>query len=186
MKTKFLIIFNLFVFSSLIAQSPLERNTARIINDYRKSRGLQTLTLDTGLAQASRFHIQFEAFYDTVCHIQFSSFKGQNMRDPGTRIKHFTKNNNPAYGNEITSGGSRYIDSVFLPRVRLEDYLNNLENKIVNGFISSSKHHEALISPKADKMGICIYTDKKSTGKGVKIRYFCVITFIGDDEFTQK
>ncbi len=38
----------------------------------------------------------------------------------------------------------------------------------------------ALVSRKPSKMGLCIMTDRKAVGKGVKIRYFCVITFMAD------
>ena len=165
---------------NLLAQSIMEKQCARIINEYRKSRGLTALTLDTGLTHAARFHLQYEALYDTVAHIQSKPFKGMSLTDPGLRIKYFTKNNNPTYGNEITTGGSRYIDSIFIPRVRLEDYIQNLENKVIQNFKSSPKHNDAMLSTKPTKMGICIYTDKIAEGKGVKIRYFCVITFLAD------
>lgn len=180
MKTKLILAFLLLAIFPCGAQSLMEKRTAKLINDYRQSRGLKTLVIDTGLTRASRFHAQFEAFFDTVTHIEFDSFKGSYMNNPGHRIKFFTKNTNPAYGNEITAGGSRYIDSIFIRRVRLEDYLINIEQRIVEGFKNSPHHHEALVSRKPTKMGLCIMTDRKAVGKGVKIRYFCVITFMAD------
>lgn len=180
MKIKLFIAFILLTVFPCGAQSLMEKKTAKLINDYRYSRGLPILAIDSGLTRASRFHTQFEAFFDTVTHIEFDSFKGTYMPNPGHRIKFFTKNNNPQYGNEITAGGSRYIDSIFIRRVRLEDYLINIEQRIVEGFKNSPRHHVALVSRKPTKMGLCIMTDRKAVGKGVKIRYFCVITFMAD------
>ena len=134
-----------------------------LINEYRESKGLNTLILDTAIVNACEFHSVYMSFYDIAGHFEKrrdSIHLQDNLMYPATRAKAF----NVRIGNHI-SENSLNISSLSKKEI-CEQWAASIENNesdykyaakyILESWKSSEGHNEALLMEDGVSCGVYV------------------------------
>ena len=149
---------------NVYSQTPLESNVFQKINDYRVENGLHRLKWDDATYKSTQIHTEYMIKHGKLSHIEDSE-----TPTFASRLMLF-QDNNYILGNECVLRVSVN---------HIEDSIDDISNKIVNGWMSSEGHNRAMLNKGATAGAIsCGDGTKFKNGRVLKMKYATLVVWL--------